>query len=163
MTSNMVTKEARHTELWKFLNCGLWIVIGMFLGNLGKRPLKLITQKLSGDKAYFCTLQSIACLIISNTEGVLFAGGLRLFQTHFSGFCRLFSQKYSTPVWNLLHEGFVKRLILSQNILFGISLREVSENSYNLLKFLVTRPGVPQDATENVPVIKSEEMCLVVN
>jgi hypothetical protein len=117
--------------------------MGMFLGNLGNRLLKLIIQKLRGDKTYFCTLQSITGLISSNTEGVLFAGGLRLFQTHFSGFCRLFSQKYFPPVWNLLHEDFVKTLILSQNTLFGISLCEVSENSYNLLKFLVTRPGGP--------------------
>jgi hypothetical protein len=48
----MVTKEARQTELRKFLNCSLGIVMEMFLGNRGKRPLKLILQRLSGDKAY---------------------------------------------------------------------------------------------------------------
>jgi len=119
-TTSMVAKGARHTELWKFLKCNLGIVVVMFLGNRGKRPLQVIIQRLSGDKAYFCILQSIAGLIISTTEGVLFAGGLRLFQTHFSGFCCLFSQKYSPPVCILLHERFVKRLILNQNILLGI-------------------------------------------
>jgi hypothetical protein len=98
----MVTREARHIELWKLLNCSLGIVTGMFLGNRRKRPLNLIIQRLGGDKAYFCTLQLMAGLIISTTEGVLFAGGLRLFRTHFSVGCRLFSQKHSPPVWNLL-------------------------------------------------------------
>ena len=74
----------------------------------------------------------MAGLIISATEAVLFAGGIRLFQTHFSGFCRLFSQKNSPPAWNHLHERFIKTLILNQNILFGISFREVSETGYNL-------------------------------
>jgi hypothetical protein len=159
----MATKEARHTELRKFLKCSLGIVMGMFLGNRGKRPLQVIIERLSGDKAYFCILQSISGLIISNTEGILFAGALRLFQTHFSGFCCLFSQKCSPPLWNTLHERFVKTLILNQNILFGISLREFGETSYKLSKLLVTRPGVPQDATENLLVIKNEEICLVVN
>jgi hypothetical protein len=159
----MATKEARHTELWEFLKCSLGILMGMFLGNRGMRPLQVIIKRLSGDKAYFCILQLIADLIISTTEEILFAGALRLFQTHFSGVCCLFSQKYSPPLWNLLHERFVKMLFLNQNILFGISLREVSETSYKFLKLLVTRPGVPQDATENLLVIKNEEMCLVVN
>jgi hypothetical protein len=57
----------------------------------------------------------------------------------------------------------LKMLILSQNILFGISLREVSENSYNFWKLLVTRPRVPQDAIKILQVIKNEKLCLVVN
>jgi hypothetical protein len=86
-----------------------------FLEKRGKRPLKLILQRLNAYKAYRRTLLSIAVFSISCTAALLFAGDLRLFQAHFSGFCRLYSQKYSPPVWNLSHNRFVKTPILNQN------------------------------------------------
>jgi hypothetical protein len=114
------------------LNCGLGTVMGMFLGNLGKRPLKLIIQILSGDNnAYFCTLQSIAGFIITSIKAfclkVAYVFSRRISHSFVVYFHKSILRLSGTSSMNAL----LKMLILSQNILFGISLREVSENSYN--------------------------------